>query len=546
VLRTNDRDPGIFGKEVSCRRKESFNMAGMTVLLKVSNVKLYEDDGNGLWKDCSPNQCVMVISRNPQGLSCSILDKSTRQPCFNRWLTPKVAITHDRDDWIGWSEPSKEGLRAFGIKMKPAECVQFVDLIAAQLSKTSPVSSLASSRAESLNPTPAPHHADAAHAQPSSLSSSSLHIPARPAPQSFGLQQSPRVASTIQGGATAADARRLSTPGEEDNQSPRVTPRMEQNAMAMKIMEQRKRLNTLKESKEDDIDREKLLMELAKKGAEEATQQQATSVVKKSFNKRKSMVDAAAFASEIKSRNSSSNLAPLSTDSNEQVWVEHDHEGFVAYRITQRGISNVVLAPADPAFSPNETLTLPHKDVELLYRVTQFNPDQTSDVSLLGEFVSEPLVLAVLRERFSRKLVFTMLSDMLISVNPFSDVQVYSARIMENYIRLGAHNLPPHAFGLASSALRQLLQQRQSQNIVICGEQNSGKTEISKVLMKFFGGVNDASSLISEKLQCASFILDSFGNAVTHRNENSSRFSKYVELFYVWRLAQVIMFYTGS
>ena len=414
------------------------------MLLKVSNVKLYEDDGNGLWKDCSPNQCVMVISRNPQGLSCSILDKSTRQPCFNRWLTPKVAITHDRDDWIGWSEPSKEGLRAFGIKMKPAECVQFVDLIAAQLgSKTSPISSLASSRAESLNPTPAPHHADAVPAQLSSLSSSSLHIPARPAPQSFGLQQSPQAALPIQGGASAADARRLSTPGEEDRQSPRVTPRMEQNAMAMKIMEQRKRLNTLKEAKEDDIDREKLLMELAKKGAEEAIQQQATSAVKKSFNKRKSMVDAAAFASEIKSRNSSSNLAPPSTDSNEQVWVEHEHEGFVAYRITQRGISNVVLAPTDPAFSPHETLTFPNKDVELLYRVAQFDPDQTSDVSLLGEHVSEPLVLAVLRERFSRKLVFTMLSDMLISVNPFSDVQVYSARIMENYIRLGAQNLPP-------------------------------------------------------------------------------------------------------
>jgi hypothetical protein len=507
-------------------------MAGMTLLLKVSNVKLYEDDGNGLWKDCSLNQCVMVVSRNPQGLSCSVLDKTTRQPCFNRWLTPKVAITHDREDWIGWSEASKEGLRAFGIKMKPAECVQFVDLIAQQLRSTnSPVSSLASSRTESLNPTPAPHHTEAAQAQPSSslsLSSSSLPVPARPVSQSLGLQQSPQSASTVQGGAAAPDARRLSSQGEEERESPRVTPRLEQNAMAMKIMEQRKRLNTLKESKEDEIDREKLLMELAKKGAEVVTQ---TNAVKKSFNKRKSMVDAAAFALDIKSRNLSSNLAPLTIDSNEQVWVEHEHEGFIAYRITQRGISNVVLAPADSTTASHETLTFSHKDVESLYRVSEFDPNQTSDVSLLGEFVSEPLVLAVLRERFGRKLVFTMLSDMLISVNPFSDVQVYSARIMENYIRLGAQNLPPHAFGLASTAMRQLLQQRQPQNIVICGEQNSGKTEISKILMKFFGGLNDFSLPISEKLQCASYILDSFGNAVTHRNENSSRFSKYVHVF---------------
>jgi hypothetical protein len=498
-------------------------MAGMTVLLKVSSVKLYEDDGNGLWKDSTPNPCVLVISRNPQGLSCSILDKGTRQPCFNRWLTPKVAITHDREDWIGWSEPSKEGLKAFGIKMKPAECVQFVDLIASQLSKSS---SIASSRTESMNSTPAPN-TPRVEAAPEQLSSAapvpSVHLPALSSPASSRpMSQSVSFADE---GTTVADVRQRS-PFPSQVEDDRGSPRNEQNAMAFKIMEQKKRLFALKQSKEDDLEREKALLELAKRGAEEVAQ--TDSVVKKSFShsKRKSMVDAAAFAAVIKSQSTANELETPAIDMKDEVWVEHETEGFAAYRVSQRGLTSVVLAPVDPSTASNQTLTLPHKDLQALYAVSVFDPEQTSDISNLGESVSEPLVLAVLRERHRRKLVFTMLSDMLISINPFADVQIYSARIMENYIRLGSQNLPPHAFGLASNALRQLVQQREPQNIVICGEQSSGKTETTKILMKFFGGVSSASSLISQKLQCASFLLDSFGNAATHRNENSSRFSK--------------------
>jgi hypothetical protein len=516
-------------------------MAGMTLLLKVSSVKLYEDDGNGTWKDCSENPCVLVISRNPQGLSCSILDKSTRQPCFNRWLTPKVVITHDREDWIGWSEPSKEGLRAYGIKMKPAECVQFVDLISAQLSKASPRSSLtsiASSRADSLNPTPAPHHAENSVLPPSS---SSLSSPAaasttaiRPASQASppnGEQQTAQTTQSVTGlpqswSADGPVALRSLVAEENDGASPRGNI-AEQNAMTAKIQEQRNRLMNLKRTKEDDIQREKLLMELAKKGAEQVSQTAAEKKPAVVTSKRRSMVDAAAFASQIKMRDSSNDFASLSLDMNQQVWVEHEQEGFLAYRITQRGLSSVVLSPVDLSFASDQPVTLSLKDYEALYRIAQFNPEQTTDISMLGEFVSEPLVLAVLRERHRLKLVFTFLSDMLISVNPFNDVSLYSARVMENYLRLGVENLPPHAFGLAATARRQQLLQRDNQNIVICGEQSSGKTETSKILMKFFGGISESSAVISHKLQCASFIIDSFGNAATHRNLNSSRFSKF-------------------
>lgn len=471
------------------------------MLLKVSSVKLYEDDGNGLWKDCSPNPCVLVVSRNPQGLSCSILDKSTRQPCFNRWLTSKVAITHDREDWIGWSEPSKEGLKAFGIKMRPAEASQFVDLIATQLIKLSPGSPQMSTRTD-LNPTAASQSAP-------------------------GAQSTPRPPSS-DGAAALADARRMSaTPRDKDQASPyeeaRASPRTEQNVMAMKIMEQRKRLQALKQSKEDDLEREKLLMDLAKRGAEEVVHVNNERTQSVATVKHKSLVDAAAFAQ----RTASTETAALMSYVDEQVWVEHEHEGFVAYRIKQRGLTSVSITPVDANAASDVTLNIPMKDYDALHRVVAFDPEQAPDIAMLGEYVSEPLILAVLRGRYHRNIVFTMLSDVLISINPFADVQLYSARLLESYKRMGAENLPPHAFGLASNALRQLAQQREDQNIVICGEQSSGKTETSKVLLRYFGGHNDASSVVSQKLQCASFILDSFGNAATHRNENSSRYSKY-------------------
>jgi hypothetical protein len=193
--------------------------------------------------------------------------------------------------------------------------------------------------------------------------------------------------------------------------------------MASKILEQRKRLQTLKQTKDDELEREKLLMDLAKKGVEEVVHSNPA-VQSLVTVKRKSMVDAAAFAQ----RSASTDTAAQMGHVHDQVWIDHDREGFVAFRIQQRGLTSISIAAVDPiATSSYETLTLPMRDFDALYRVTQFDPEQTTDVSTLGEFVSEPLILAILRERHQRNLVFTAVSEVLISINPFADVQLYSA-----------------------------------------------------------------------------------------------------------------------
>ena len=90
-----------------------------------------------------------------------------------------------------------------------------------------------------------------------------------------------------------------------------------------------------------------------------------------------------------------------------------------------------------------------------------------------------------------------------------------------------------HLFAIGSAAYTQMCKERENHVVLVSGESGAGKTESSKLLMQYLAAVNKASSnLTTEQILEAVPLLESFGNAKTLRNDNASRFGKYIQLFF--------------
>jgi len=125
----------------------------------------------------------------------------------------------------------------------------------------------------------------------------------------------------------------------------------------------------------------------------------------------------------------------------------------------------------------------------------------------------------------------------LLAVNPYKDVKgLYGESQCKRYRGKHIGALPPHPYAIADTAYRALVRDRKNQGFIISGESGAGKTETAKIVMEYLGYVsgstNQKTEQIQRRVQQAQPILESFGNAVTMRNNNSSRFGKYNRVFF--------------
>ncbi|XP_036428330.1 LOW QUALITY PROTEIN: unconventional myosin-XVB [Colossoma macropomum] len=155
--------------------------------------------------------------------------------------------------------------------------------------------------------------------------------------------------------------------------------------------------------------------------------------------------------------------------------------------------------------------------------------DEVEDLSQLQE-VSESSVLLNLKKRFQRDSIYTYIGNMLLSVNPFKPLNIYTEELREQYQGKEKHNNPPHVYAIADAAFCQSQNSTQEQCIVISGQSGSGKTEAAKLIVHYlssmYQGRNDNIRQPMDVLP----ILESFGNAKTILNNNSSRFGKYLHI----------------
>ncbi|XP_039768858.1 unconventional myosin-Va isoform X9 [Ornithorhynchus anatinus] len=163
------------------------------------------------------------------------------------------------------------------------------------------------------------------------------------------------------------------------------------------------------------------------------------------------------------------------------------------------------------------------------------NPDilvGENDLTALS-YLHEPAVLHNLRVRFiDSKLIYTYCGIVLVAINPYEQLPIYGEDIINAYSGQNMGDMDPHIFAVAEEAYKQMARDERNQSIIVSGESGAGKTVSAKYAMRYFATVSGSASEanVEEKVLASNPIMESIGNAKTTRNDNSSRFGKYIEI----------------
>ncbi|XP_066448681.1 unconventional myosin-Va isoform X2 [Eleutherodactylus coqui] len=163
------------------------------------------------------------------------------------------------------------------------------------------------------------------------------------------------------------------------------------------------------------------------------------------------------------------------------------------------------------------------------------NPDilvGENDLTALS-YLHEPAVLHNLKVRFiDSKLIYTYCGIVLVAINPYEQLPIYGADIINAYSGQNMGDMDPHIFAVAEEAYKQMARDERNQSIIVSGESGAGKTVSAKYAMRYFATVSgsDTEANVEEKVLASNPIMESIGNAKTTRNDNSSRFGKYIEI----------------
>ncbi|XP_058854702.1 unconventional myosin-Va-like isoform X2 [Acipenser ruthenus] len=163
------------------------------------------------------------------------------------------------------------------------------------------------------------------------------------------------------------------------------------------------------------------------------------------------------------------------------------------------------------------------------------NPDilvGENDLTALS-YLHEPAILHNLKVRFmDSKLIYTYCGIVLVAINPYETLPIYGADIINAYSGQNMGDMDPHIFAVAEESYKQMARDERNQSIIVSGESGAGKTVSAKYAMRYFATVSGSASEtnVEEKVLASNPIMESIGNAKTTRNDNSSRFGKYIEI----------------
>ncbi|KAL0586316.1 hypothetical protein ABG067_003928 [Albugo candida] len=218
----------------------------------------------------------------------------------------------------------------------------------------------------------------------------------------------------------------------------------------------------------------------------------------------------------------------------EHVWVPAEiHAVDIDARTLELRVNNSVFnLPTKHVLSYNEDTILPLQDGSECY-----NSGVDDMVQL--KHLHEASILQNVRQRFHCQLPYTYTGEICIAMNPFQRIaSLYDQNTIEKYNNLrheSIHSLPPHVYAISVSAHRAMRLHRKNQSILVSGESGAGKTETTKIIMENLATIGATDELFREdrtvqRILQMNPLLESFGNAQTVRNDNSSRFGKFTRL----------------
>ncbi|EAW48730.1 myosin VI [Homo sapiens] len=208
------------------------------------------------------------------------------------------------------------------------------------------------------------------------------------------------------------------------------------------------------------------------------------------------------------------------------VWAPHPTDGFQMGNIVDIGPDSLTIEPLN---QKGKTF------LALINQVFPAEEDSKKDVedncSLM--YLNEATLLHNIKVRYSKDRIYTYVANILIAVNPYFDIpKIYSSEAIKSYQGKSLGTRPPHVFAIADKAFRDMKVLKMSQSIIVSGESGAGKTENTKFVLRYLTESYGTGQDIDDRIVEANPLLEAFGNAKTVRNNNSSRFGKFVEIHF--------------
>uniref|UniRef100_A0A8C7F634 Unconventional myosin-VI n=1 Tax=Oncorhynchus kisutch TaxID=8019 RepID=A0A8C7F634_ONCKI len=208
------------------------------------------------------------------------------------------------------------------------------------------------------------------------------------------------------------------------------------------------------------------------------------------------------------------------------VWAPHPGDGFQLGTIVDIGADSLTIEPlkqGQKSFTAQINQVFPAED--------DVNKHVEDNCSLM--YLNEATLLNNVRVRYSKDRIYTFVANILIAVNPYYDIpKLYAPETIKQYHGRSLGTLPPHVYAIADKAYRDMRVLKMSQSIIVSGESGAGKTENTKFVLRYLTTSYGTGQDIDERIVEANPLLEAFGNAKTVRNNNSSRFGKFVEIHF--------------
>uniref|UniRef100_A0A671PFZ9 Myosin-7-like n=1 Tax=Sinocyclocheilus anshuiensis TaxID=1608454 RepID=A0A671PFZ9_9TELE len=223
-------------------------------------------------------------------------------------------------------------------------------------------------------------------------------------------------------------------------------------------------------------------------------------------------------------------------DGKKRAWIPDEKDEYIDVEIREIDGDKVIVETKD-----GKCLTVKEDDIQ------QMNPpkfDMIEDMAMLTH-LNEASVLYNLRRRYSNWMIYTYSGLFCVTVNPYKWLPVYTAPVVAAYKGKRRSEAPPHIYSIADNAYNDMLRNRENQSMLITGESGAGKTVNTKRVIQYFAIVAAlGEGTLEDQIIEANPAMETFGNAKTLRNDNSSRFGKFIRIHFgpTGKLASFISF----